>query len=226
MKAMILAAGLGQRMLPLTEHTPKPLLQVGGQSLIEWQIRRLAAAGIDDIVINLHHHGSQIEQALGSGERYGVRLAFSHEAERLETAGGIIKALPLLGEAPFVLTNADVWTDYDYSRLAEIAAQLSSVRLAHLVLVADAPHNPRGDFALDSQGLLHADGERKLTYAGVSLLHPALFTGMTEGFRPLAPLLRQAMDRLQVTGEHFAGQWHDIGTPERLRALDERLSAG
>jgi N-acetyl-alpha-D-muramate 1-phosphate uridylyltransferase len=226
MKAMILAAGLGQRMLPLTEHTPKPLLRAGDHSLIEWQIRRLAAAGINDIVINLHHHGAQIEQALGSGERYGVRLFFSHETERLETAGGIIKALPLLGDAPFVLTNADVWTDYDYSRLVDLAVQLSPVRLAHLVLVADAPHNPSGDFMLDAQGLLHAQGEHKLTYAGISLLHPALFTGLAEGFRPLAPLLRQAMDRQQITGECFVGQWHDIGTPERLRDLDERLSAG
>lgn len=226
MKAMILAAGLGQRMLPLTEHTPKPLLRAGECSLIEWQIRRLAAAGIEDIVINLHHHGAQIQQALGTGERYGVRLAYSHETERLETAGGIIKALPLLGRTPFILTNADVWTDYDYSCLVDRAVQLCSGRLGHLVMVADAPHNPAGDFALDSHNVLHAQGENKLTYAGISLLHPELFEGLVEGFRPLAPLLRQAMDRQLLTGECFTGQWYDIGTPERLRVLDERLSTG
>jgi len=232
MKAMILAAGMGQRMLPLTEKVPKPLLMAGGRTLIEWQILRLARAGIHEIVINHHHLGTQIEQALGDGQRYGVQLHYSPEPQRLETAGGIIRALPLLGDTPFVLTNADVWTDYDFSRLTRIAAASSGRSgasgagraLMHLVLVPNPPHHPAGDFSLVN-GWVGDQQASRYTYAGISLLHPQFFAGESERFLPLLPLLRNAIARRLVTGELHAGQWHDVGTPERLQWLDHYLCA-
>ncbi|HBX37132.1 MAG TPA: mannose-1-phosphate guanylyltransferase [Pseudohongiella sp.] len=224
-RAMILAAGLGQRMLPLTETTPKALLPAGDRRLIEWQIARLRQAGVKDIVINLHHLGSQVADALGDGSRYDVRIHFSDETERLETAGGIIRAMPMLGDQPFILTNADVWTDFDYRRLLPVARQLGPSQLAHLVLIRNAPHKSEGDFHLTSSGRVTEHGEPKLTFAGISVLHPQLFAGEAERFLPLGPLLRQAMQNGAVTGEVFDGDWQDIGTPERLAALNHQLSA-
>ena len=224
MKAMILAAGHGKRMLPLTESTPKPLLRAGNHSLIEWQILKLASAGIRDLVINLHHLGEQIPAALGDGARFGVHIQYSPETELLETAGGIINALPLLGTEVFVVVNGDVWTDYDFTRLNAAAARLEATHsLAHLVLVPNAMHHPQGDFYLDNSGWVSDQGEPRLTFSGISVLHPLLFSGLTAQRLPLSPVLRQAMTRQQVSGEYFAGDWQDIGSPERLKALECRL---
>lgn len=220
MKVMILAAGHGKRMLPLTETTPKPLLKVAGHSLIEWQLVKLARAGFSDIVINLHHLGEQIPAALGTGERWGVHIAYSRETELLETAGGIIKALPLLGDEPFVIVNGDVWTDYDFSRLR---SALRPDVLAHLVLVPNAEHHPEGDFHLAADGLLDVNGKPRLTYSGISVLHPKLFAGLPVQRLALAPVLREAMAQQQVSGELFSGDWQDIGSPQRLEALECRL---
>lgn len=210
MKAMILAAGKGERMRPLTLHTPKPLLPVAGRALIEYHIGALAAAGINELVINHAWLGRQVEQALGDGSRYGVRIAYSAETEPLETGGGILKALSLLGDEPFIVVNGDIWTDYDFSRLRGTAGSL-----AHLVLVDNPPHHPRGDFILQD-GRVSAEGESKLTYSGISILHPRLFAGCSAGSFALAPLLRAAMEQGRVSGEHFAGRWLDVGTVERL----------
>jgi MurNAc alpha-1-phosphate uridylyltransferase len=224
MKAMILAAGHGKRMLPLTESIPKPLLRAGEHSLIEWQILKLASAGIRELVINLHHLGEQIPAALGDGARFGVHIQYSPETELLETAGGIINALPLLGTEAFVVVNGDVWTDYDFTRLTAAAARLEATRsLAHLVLVPNAGHHPQGDFYLDYNGWVSDQGEPRLTFSGISVLHPLLFSEFTVQRLPLSPVLRQAMTRQQVSGEYFAGDWQDIGSPERLKALECRL---
>lgn len=217
MKAIILAAGRGERMRPLTEHTPKPLLRAGGRCLIEYHLQALARAGIRDIVINHSWLGQQIVDYLGDGQRYGVRLQYSAEGESpLETAGGIVQAMPLLGEAPFVLVNGDIWTDYDFTRLPAIPSGL-----AHLVLVDNPPHHPRGDFALEGD-TLSTQGEL-LTYSGIGVYSPDLFAGLEPGVRPLAPLLRAAIERSQISGERYRGQWWDIGTPERLQELDRYL---
>ena len=220
MKAMILAAGRGERMRPLTDHSPKPLLRVGGKCLIEYHLEALATAGFNDVVINHAHLGAQIEQLLGDGGRYGVRIHYSPEAGALETGGGIFKALPLLGDAPFVVVNGDVWCDYPFSRLRE-----REIQGAHLVLVPNPPQHPAGDFLLrDGRVNGEGDGER-FTFSGIGLYHPSLFDGCEAGAFPLAPLLRRAMARGQVSGELFDGQWFDIGTPERLQQLDEKLRA-
>lgn len=218
MKAMILAAGLGTRMRPLTEHTPKPLLRVGGKTLIEWHIDKLRAAGIIDLVINTAWLGEQIEAALGDGGRHGVRIQWSREGTPLETAGGIARALPLLGDAPFVVVNGDIWSDYDYSLLREPAD------LAHLVLVDNPMHHPDGDFGLDFRGRVHDNGDQRLTFTGIGLYQPQLFHDLPDEPARLAPLLRQAITTQSVTGEHFRGRWWDIGTPERLQQLDTLLS--
>jgi len=224
MKAMILAAGHGKRMLPLTESTPKPLLRAGDHSLIEWQILKLAHAGIRDLVINLHHLGEQIPAALGDGTRFGVHIQYSPETELLETAGGIINALPLLGTEAFVVVNGDVWTDYDFARLHAAAAGLEAAHaLAHLVLVPNAAHHPRGDFYLHGDGYVADQGEPRFTFSGISVLHPLMFEGLAVQRLPLLPVLRQAMARQQVSGEYFTGDWEDIGSPERLKALECRL---
>jgi MurNAc alpha-1-phosphate uridylyltransferase len=224
MKAMILAAGHGKRMLPLTESTPKPLLRAGDHSLIEWQILKLARAGICDLVINLHHLGEQIPAILGDGARLGVHIQYSPETELLETAGGIINALPLLGTEAFVVVNGDVWTDYDFARLHASAAALEATHsLAHLVLVPNAAHHPQGDFYLNGDGDVADQGQPRLTFSGISVLHPLLFAGLAVQRLPLLPVLRQAMARQQVSGEYFAGDWEDIGSPERLKALECRL---
>lgn len=220
MKAFILAAGRGERMRPLTDTTPKPLLPVAGRALIEHHLLALAAADIRDIVINTAWLGERIQATLGDGARFGVRIRYSHEPEgALETAGGIINALPLLGDEPFVVVNADIWTDYDFSRLPP-----APDGLAHLVLVDNPPQHPHGDFALQAGRVLER-GDRQLTYSGIGVYQPHLFEGLQPGVRPLAPLLREAMAQGQVSGEHYSGRWFDIGTPERLRQLDRELGA-
>lgn len=220
MKAMILAAGRGERMRPLTDHTPKPLLLAGGKPLIVHHLERLAAAGFVAVVINHGHLGDRLEAALGDGARWGLRIRYSPERPALETGGGILRALSLLGPGPFLVINGDVWTDLDYGR-----PRLAEGRLAHLVLVDNPPHHPAGDFVL-REGLVESGGEPRLTFSGIGVYDPALFAGQAPGPFPLAPLLRAAMARGLVSGERHPGVWLDIGTPERLRALDEALARG
>ncbi len=217
MKAMILAAGRGERLRPLTDHTPKPLIQAAGKPLIEYQIEALARAGIHHIIINHAYLGEQIERQLGTGSRWGVTIDYSAEDEALETGGGIFKALPLLGDAPFVVVNGDIWTDFDYSQL-----QLEVGDLAHLVLIKNPPHNPKGDFVLKQGRVVEAETVR-YTFSGIGLYHPALFTNCTASAFPLAPLLRQAITAGSVAGEYFEGNWIDVGTPQRLEALNRLL---
>ncbi|HDS1734349.1 N-acetylmuramate alpha-1-phosphate uridylyltransferase MurU [Pseudomonas sp. BP8] len=218
MKAMILAAGKGERMRPLTLHTPKPLVPVAGQPLIEYHLRALAAAGVSDVVINHAWLGQQIEDHLGDGSRFGLSIRYSAEGEPLETGGGIFKALPLLGDAPFLLINGDIWTDYDFSRL-----HAPSDGLAHLVLVDNPGHHGRGDFRLQGEQVVDGDeAPGTLTFSGISVLDPALFEGCQAGAFKLAPLLRKAMAAGKVTGEHHRGHWVDVGTLERLAEV-ERL---
>jgi MurNAc alpha-1-phosphate uridylyltransferase len=220
MKAMILAAGRGERMRPLTETTPKPLLRVGGQCLIEYHLRALARAGVHDIVINHSWLGQQIVDYLGNGRRYGVAIVYSDESEApLETAGGIIQALPVLDSEPFILVNGDIWTDYDFTRLPQTLNNK-----AHLVLVDNPGHHPVGDFSLQSH-ILKNNGD-KLTYSGIGVYSPALFAGLATGVRPLAPLLRAAIAQGEISGEWYRGQWWDIGTPARLQQLDLLLQQG
>ncbi len=245
LKAMILAAGLGTRMRPLTDHTPKPLLKAGGKPLLQYPIENLRDAGITDIVINTAWLGEQIEAWGGDGQRFGVRIHYSHEGTPLETAGGIVQARPLLGEGPFILINGDVWSDYPLAQLVEKArswASLATPPLAHLVLVDNPQQHPLGDFHLHTEraganAATHLLGSPDasldpdarpacLTFSGISLLDPALFANLPPGPRKLAPLLRQAMAIHKVTGEHWRGHWHDIGTPERLATLDQWLRTG
>ena len=225
MKAMILAAGRGERMRPLTDATPKPLLPAGGKPLIVWHIEALVRAGIREIVINHAHLGRLIETALGDGARFGARIDWSPEGEALETAGGIANALPLLGDAPFAVINGDIACDFDYARLPPIADALRARDLrAHLVLVSNPPHHPCGDFAL-RDGRVSAEDEPKLTFSGIGLYDPNLFAGIGRGARAkLAPLLRAAMANGAVSGELHAGRWMDVGTPGRLAELDRFLS--
>jgi MurNAc alpha-1-phosphate uridylyltransferase len=223
MKAMILAAGRGVRMRPLTDTTPKSLLAVGGKPLIAWQLEKLARAGFAEVVINHAHLGHLIEAALGDGSRFGLSISYSAEGEALETAGGIALALPLLGAEPFLVINADIYSDYDYSRLPGL---LLADRLAHLVLVDNPPQHPRGDFALEA-GRVREAGRRMLTFSGIGVYAPRLFSGIPPRAKvPLAPLLRKAMAADRVSGEHYRGRWHDVGTSERLDALDTELRGG
>ncbi len=208
---MILAAGRGERMRPLTDRIPKPLLEVAGKPLIVHHVERLAAAGIRELVINHARLGALIEACLGDGSAFGVRIAWSPEGETpLETGGGVLNALPLLGGEPFVLVNADVWTDVPFQRLPAAPAGL-----AHLVLVPNPAHNPAGDFGLRDGRVVDASGER-LTFSGISVLRPEIFAGCATGAFPLAPLLRAAAAGERVSGEKHAGAWVDVGTPERL----------
>jgi MurNAc alpha-1-phosphate uridylyltransferase len=217
---MILAAGRGERMRPLTLDRPKPLLEVGGLPLIVHHLHALAMAGFRDVVVNVSWLGSQIEAALGDGSRYNVRLAYSDEGpEPLETGGGIFRALPLLGPAPFLVLNGDVWTDYPYAKLRE---SLRPADLAHLVLVGNPDHNPAGDFVLRGGRIVEEPLER-LTFSGVGVYRPGLFDGRKDGVFKLAPLLRAAARAGRVSGEVHDGDWLDIGTPERLAELDQRL---
>ncbi len=217
MKAMILAAGRGERMRPLTDSTPKPLLDVAGRCLIEYHIQNLVAAGITELVINHAYLGEQIEALLADGSAYGAFIQYSSEHEALETGGGIFNALSLLGDAPFVVVNGDIWTDYPFRRLPG-----SIAGLAHLLLVDNPEHNLLGDFALQGERV-STTGESKFTFSGVSILRPEIFAGCQLGAFPLAPVLRQAMLAGKVTGEHYAGEWCDVGTPERLLQLDQKL---
>jgi N-acetyl-alpha-D-muramate 1-phosphate uridylyltransferase len=227
MHAMILAAGRGERMRPLTDRVPKCLLQVGGKPLIEWHLQKLAAAGVTEVVINHAWLGEQIEARLGDGARFGLHIRYSAEEEALETAGGIAKALPLLGEAPFLVVNGDVYCEFDFASLSSAAANVrSGAILAHLVLVDNPVHHPRGDFVLDA-GRVRAEGPSKLTFSGIGVYSRALFTGIASGARAqLAPLLREAMASDRVTGQHYDGLWVDVGTPERLTQLDAEVRAG
>ncbi len=215
MRAMILAAGRGERMRPLTDHTPKPLLMVGGKPLIVWHIERLALSGFRELVINHAHLGQQIEAALGDGAQWQLQIRYSAEGTALETAGGIVNALSLLGDQPFLVINGDVFTDIDYATLS-----LPEGKLAHLVLVDNPPQHAAGDFGL-ANGLVVETAAQRLTFSGVGIYHSQLFESLTKG-QPakLAPLLRQAMQQQQVSGQHHTGIWHDIGTPERLQQLD------
>jgi MurNAc alpha-1-phosphate uridylyltransferase len=228
MKAMILAAGRVERMRPLTDRVPKALLEVGGKSLIAWQIERLAAAGIDDIVINYAHLGALIEAALGDGARFGVRIAYSREAEPLDTAGGVANALPLLGVEPFLLISSDVHSDCDYSRLAPVAeAMRHDGRLAHLLLL-DATPPPPYDFALAAgdTGLIVRKGAPGLTFAGIAAFSPMLFSNLERGAKaPLLPLLCDAIAGGRASGEVFRGRLENLTTPAQLAALDRRLRA-
>ena len=225
MKAMILAAGHGERMRPLTDHTPKPLLEVGGKPLIVWHIENLKEAGFEDIVINIAWLGDLIPAALGDGSKFGVNLHYSDEQQEgaLETAGGIIKALPLLGDENFLVVNGDVWCDFPYSNISP----LEKDDLAHLVLVNNPEHNPTGDFALDNERVteeVDVKGGNKYTFSGIGYYHPDFFKNLEQGKRPLAPLLREKMREDKVSGEHFTADWRDIGTPERLLELDKEIS--
>lgn len=219
MKAMILAAGRGERMRPLTDHTPKPLLLVGGKPLIVWHLERLAKARFKEVVINHAHLGMQIEKALGDGSAWGLKIQYSAEPKALETAGGIANALHLLGDAPFLVVNGDVFTEIEFDLL-----QLASPNLAHLVMVNNPPQHPNGDFAI-SAGKVNHGGSNKLTFSGVGVYHPQLFVDVEQGqAAKLAPLLKSAMAKGLVTGEHYQGIWHDIGTPERLEQLNDLMS--
>jgi MurNAc alpha-1-phosphate uridylyltransferase len=227
MKAMILAAGRGERMRPLTDHCPKPLLEVGGKALIVWHLEALAAAGITDIVINHAHLGALLEERLGDGRAFGVHISWSAEGQALETAGGIAHALPLLGAAPFLVVNGDVFCRTDLAALRCAAEGLAaSGTLAHLLLVANPGHHPGGDFALQA-GRVRDEGAERLTFSGLGAYHPALFADLApDAPARLAPLLRAAMLRGQVSGALVTAPWVDVGTPERLATLDRHLREG
>jgi len=240
MRAMILAAGRGERMRPLTDHTPKPLLPVGGKPLIVWHLERLAAAGIHEIVINHAWLGEQLPAYLGDGNRYGVTIQYSPEAPAaLETAGGIAHALPLLGDEPFLVVNGDIWCDWNPTAALDSLTTLKRTQSdAWLLLVDNPAHHPGGDFTLTAQGHVeaptaqddssttHAAPVERLTFSGIGLYHPRLFTALPRGkAAPLAPLLREAMKSHAVVGTHHQGSWTDVGTPERLRLLNDQITA-
>lgn len=219
MRGMILAAGRGERMGPLTASMPKPLLELGGQTLIARQLERLAGAGIGEVVINLSYRGEQIRAHVGDGARFGLSVVYSQEpATPLETAGGIVAALPTLGSAAFVLVNADVVSDFDFSTLA-LAGSLGT-----LVLVPNPEHHPAGDYGIDADGRLSHD-EPRLTYGGIALLSPGLFAGLAPGRRPLAQVFDAAIEQGQLRGVVHAGLWFDVGTPARLAAAAAALAA-
>ncbi|MFT4861843.1 MAG: MurNAc alpha-1-phosphate uridylyltransferase [Pseudohongiellaceae bacterium] len=220
MRAMILAAGLGKRMQPLTAEVPKPLLKVGEMTLIEHQIHRLVAGGVTGVVINHFYLGGMIEQLLGKGSRYGVDISYSREPIRLETAGGIIKSLPKLKDDSFIVVNADVWTDFDFSQLLPVDGVN---RLAHLVLVPNQGHNPGGDFCIDDAGRVHEESQSSdqlLTFSGISVMHKNLFAGLPIQPRSVVPLLQAAMKQDKVSGQMYEGVWIDVGTPERLKDVN------
>lgn len=233
MKALIFAAGLGERMRPLTDHTPKPLLAAGGEPLIVWHLRRLAALGVGEVVVNTSWLAAQFPQALGDGSRFGLRIRYAFEGPvPLETGGGMLHALPLLGEAPFIAVNGDIWSDFDLARLPR-----EPLGSAHLVLVDNPGHHPGGDFRLLDDGRVRdrEAGQPALTFAGIGVYRPALLDGWREVIGTavgadelpprfkLAPLLRAAMAAGKVGGEHHRGRWTDVGTPERLAQLDAQL---
>ena len=231
MRALVFAAGLGERMRPLTDTTPKPLLVAGGKPLIAWHLEKLAALGITEVVVNTSWLAPRFPELLGDGSRWGLRLHYSHEGPvPLETGGGMLHALSLLGEAPFIAVNGDIWSDYDFARLP-----CQPLGDAHLVLVDNPEHHPQGDFVLDGEGRLASDGAPKLTFSGIGVYRPRFLAGWRDiiGSAPgagetpprfrLAPLLRATMDRGAVDGEHHVGRWTDVGTPQRLQELDRSL---
>lgn len=223
MKAMILAAGQGERLLPLTKHTPKPLLKAGQYRLIEYTIQSLVQAGFTEIIINYAHLGNQFPAVLGNGDKYGAKISYSPEPEGgLETAGGIIKALPLLADQPFLVVNGDIWTDYPFETLSYTT--LDSDMLCHLVLVTNPDHHPEGDFPLDS-GLIMQSGDTKYTFSGIGIYNPSLFADLDVQRLRLKPLLLKAIEQEQAGGELYRGEWSDIGTVERLRELNDKLSS-
>jgi len=220
MKAMLLAAGRGERMRPITDSLPKPLVQVRGRALIAWHLAALARAGIGEVVINLSWLGEQLRAALGDGREFGVRITWSDEGPvPLETGGGIFRALPWLGPQAFLVVNADIWTDIDFGRLS-----LDHGSDAHLVLIPNPPHHPRGDFGLDDGRVVNRDSER-FTYSGVGMYRPEFFSGCSPGKFPLLPLLNRAISARRVSGQVYRGDWCDVGTAERLASLEARLPA-
>ncbi len=226
MRALILAAGRGERLRPLTDALPKPLLAVGGRALIEWQVRRLAAAGFGDLVVNHAHLGSMIEQALGDGRRFGVRIRYSPESPALETAGGIAHALPLLADTPFVVVSGDIHTDFDFASLApriDALGRGADGGVAHFVLVDNPPWHAAGDMGL-AAGRVTREGPR-LTYGNIAVFHPRIFRDIAPGTRlKLFPWMYRYVEEGRVTGERYAGPWDNVGTAEQLAALDRRLS--
>lgn len=218
MRAMILAAGRGKRLQPLTDETPKPLIPIAGKPLIEYHLEALAAAGFTEIVVNQGHLGHLLPQALGNGERWGVRILWSDEQpDALETGGGMLKALPLLGSGPFLAVNGDVWTDYPLARLRAVKCDY-----AHLLMVPNPEHNPNGDFALQG-AVIRKQGQPMLTYAGIAVYHPRLFNDCTPGKFSVVPLLWRYMEEAIVTGECWQGGWSDVGTARRLSELEATL---
>jgi MurNAc alpha-1-phosphate uridylyltransferase len=216
--ALIFAAGRGERMRPLTDATPKPLLPAGGKPLIEWHLEKLAARGVRHVAINTSHLAEQFPATLGDGSNWGLEIAYSYEGpEALETGGGMLRALPLLGDAPFLAINGDIWTDLDFSTLPQ-----NPPGLAHLVMVDNPAHHRFGDFVL-RDGLLFDEPVARLTFAGIGVYRPQLLAGHTTGRFSIAPLLRDAMRTGKVSGTHHAGRWSDIGTPQRLAELDRNL---
>ena len=220
MRAMILAAGRGERLRPLTDTLPKPLIEAGGKPLIEYHLERLAMAGFRDVVINQGHLGHMLPERLGDGERWQLRIHWSVEPpDALETGGGIFQALPVLGDGPFLLINGDIYTDYPLARLRAVKCDL-----AHLVLVPNPPHNPAGDFSLQG-ARLRSTGPDKYTFSGLAVYHPRLLADCAAGRYSIVPILRKAMDDSLVTGELYCGQWLDIGNPQRLQSLQQVLMA-
>jgi len=220
MKAMILAAGRGERMRPLTDKTPKPLLSVAGKPIIQYTIEQLVKAGFKEIVINIAYLGQQIKETLGTGSQFGASISYSDEGDTaLETAGGISNAMHLLGGDTFLVVNGDIANDYDFSQLYN-----KTIPLAHLVLIQNPPHHPDGDFYLSKNKLVSEQGQQSLTYSGIGLFHPKLFSNLEPGINKLGPLLRKVMSNNEVTGEKFNGYWLDIGTPERLNEMKNHLN--
>lgn len=219
MKAMILAAGRGDRLRPLTDEIPKPLLKVAGISLIEYHLQNLARAGYKEVIVNTAWLAEKIHQQLGNGERYGVTIIYSDEGKALETAGGIINALPLLGNEPFLVVNGDIWCDFDFSSLPDLKPEMQS----HLILVNNPEHNPDGDFSLHN-GLIKNTGESMHTFSGIGLYRPEFFAGQPSGPLPLAPIIRNKCHHDLVSGELYAGRWTDVGSVERLHDLEQQLA--
>ena len=219
MKAMILAAGRGERLRPLTDETPKPLIKVAGKSLIEYHLENLARAGFKEIIINTAWLAEKVHQQLGDGSKYGVTIRYSDEGKALETAGGIIHALPLLGDEPFLVVNGDIWCDLDFSTLEELKPSAQ----AHLILINNPEHNPSGDFALQ-KGLIENAGKPMHTYSGIGIYSPEFFERQKLGTLPLAPILRKKCEASLISGELYNGMWTDVGTIQRLDELEKQLS--
>ena len=219
MKCLLLAAGRGERLRPMTDKIPKPLIKVAGKAIIEFHLENLEKAGFNDVIINLSHLGNLIEEHIGDGSKFNLNIEYSKEGEHpLETAGGIIHALPMLGNKPFLVMNADIWCDHPLS-----FAKLSNNKLAHLVLVDNPGHNPKGDFAYEF-GKVYNTGKNLLTFSGIGIYDPNLFANLISGKRPLAPVLRDAIDKQLISAEYFTGNWFDIGSQERLTEVEKFIA--